>query len=628
MSPDRQRTLSCSSKPYSRPPTPDPPSKRHSVDIAKHESSQPTVVTSKPGFPTYGQYKVIEASYLETLTPNRREKALISQQLFDRIWAVLRSPDQTTESAQFRFWVRKKFAFGTIKHKSSAASDDSSKEDPDSAPGRTVLLHEKNLVAVQDQIYDILCYSHGASGHGGRDKTCLTVRQHYTWIPKELVARFIKACPTCIARKCGMPRNVGDPNATHNLLPTLRQYFRTLGTDDGGEDDRAADSRIYAPVPAAGVRSVTPTTMSEPSASPVPMSVDHSLLPTANHTPPIITSGPDAGLAPFPISACDNGLDRVSNHARTNRPAIGDSLAVTPSSMSEPSATPVPMSVVDISMDRVANHSAPIRPHAPRGHHMSREVSLYQGLPNGWQFRHDNVSAARDEFVLRQASWDAVAPAPRDTRPRIPSIVPMTHALPAPLATNSGTTPPLASHGVDTGLGLSASGPLPVPFQQNIETGRQDEDTLQIDPALLSPTSPARPATDNKTRPVPPASIVRAAAPPFINLESLSSQKSIQAFLTIRDTASLSPSSPQPQHPCLSPADSDSPHLLAFPMAVTDSLSPTNTVLLTPVDEVGPGIGIGFTDKATKELAKASSLMLNLSTEAVCGEHCAGVMVM
>lgn len=66
-----------------------------------------------------------------------------------------------------------------------------------------VLLHDNLLVAIQEQLYDLLCYCHGSTGHGGRDKTCALIRKHYTWVPKDLVSNFIKACPTCIMKKCG-----------------------------------------------------------------------------------------------------------------------------------------------------------------------------------------------------------------------------------------------------------------------------------------------------------------------------------------------------------------------------------------------------------------------------------------
>ncbi|KAF8064224.1 hypothetical protein FPV67DRAFT_1504023 [Lyophyllum atratum] len=570
MSPDRQRaSSSTSSKPYSRPTTPDTPSKRQSIDIAQQESVQTTVI-SKPGYPTYAQYKNIEDNYLATLTPSRREKALISQKLFDRIWAVLHSPDKGTETAQFRFWVRKQFTFGIIKSKSSSAASTEAPSETEAEPNQTVLLHEKNLVAVQDQIYDILCYSHGMSGHAGRDKTVIAVRQHYTWIPKELVARFIKACPTCVAKKCGLPQKaVRDQNATpENILPSLRQYLRNIGTEDDRDeemDDSAEGDQVYAPKSMAKALPDIPGPMFDPS------------------------------VMPAPLSAVENVLDRVAN------------LGVPPGQSSCLRSLP-----------------------------MTREVSLYQGLPNGWQYRHENLAAAHDEFMLRKVNMDFSASSGRPVHVRIPSIAPMMQAFTAPCPGDNGTLPPLQLGTDDAKLGSSPSSlsltlpPLQIPTHV--------PSTPQADPALFysatGDTLPMRPElplpTDIGTQAVPPTRIIRAGAPLSIDLESLSSQKTIQAFLDLRDTSSHSPQSPQPQVPLTSPAGSDSSQLSAFPMSFTHSLSPTNTELLTPCDEAGPSLarGMGLGDKVARDLVeKASSMMLNMSTEAVC-DHGPGVIVL
>ena len=63
-----------------------------------------------PGLPTYAEYKRIEAGYLHSLSPRKRDKALITQAMFDKIWDVLHQPEASTiETPQFRFWVRKMF---------------------------------------------------------------------------------------------------------------------------------------------------------------------------------------------------------------------------------------------------------------------------------------------------------------------------------------------------------------------------------------------------------------------------------------------------------------------------------------------------------------------------------------
>ena len=143
----------------------------------------------KPGFPTYVQYKRIEAAYLESLSPRKRNKALISQSMFDKIWDVLHQPNAPLCTPQFRFWVHKMFTLSEIDAEHYVSE----------AP--VVILHGNRPVAVQEQLYELLCYCHEESNHGGRDKTCAVIREHYSWVPKDLTARFVKVCPTCTSKR-------------------------------------------------------------------------------------------------------------------------------------------------------------------------------------------------------------------------------------------------------------------------------------------------------------------------------------------------------------------------------------------------------------------------------------------
>ncbi|KAH7925022.1 hypothetical protein BV22DRAFT_1012065, partial [Leucogyrophana mollusca] len=152
----------------------------------------------KPGFPTYAGYKRIEAAYLACLSPRKRDKALISQVMFDKIWDVLHLPDDCTiETPQFRFWVRKMFTLTRQGREIGQGEDDSECDAP------AVVLHENRPVAVMEQLYELFCYCHEQAKHGGRDKTCAVIRQHYSWVPKELTAQFVKACPTCTVKRSG-----------------------------------------------------------------------------------------------------------------------------------------------------------------------------------------------------------------------------------------------------------------------------------------------------------------------------------------------------------------------------------------------------------------------------------------
>ena len=185
------------------------------------------------GFPTYEQYQRIEGEYLSSLSERKQPKALISQALFDKVFAVLQNGSEDRGStAQFRFWVRKMFTFAYPQTSF------------DRNAGRTpepVVLHDKRPVAIKEQLYEVLCYCHGVSRHGGRDKTCATLRLNYSWVPKELTAKFVKACPTCTLKRSGNP-------------DLLSQFGQTVSS---------SSSSPYAPQPP------TVTVPSEPASLPV-----------------------------------------------------------------------------------------------------------------------------------------------------------------------------------------------------------------------------------------------------------------------------------------------------------------------------------------------------------------------
>lgn len=115
---------------------------------------------------------------------------------YERVLGVLfDETDKKTETAQFRWWVRRTFRL--IKD-----------------PRGHYLLHENRPLAVKEQIYDILVYCHSECGHGGRDKTSAVARRFFSWIPKDVVSRFVSVCPGCQARS----RKEGD-------------YFNVKGVD-------------------------------------------------------------------------------------------------------------------------------------------------------------------------------------------------------------------------------------------------------------------------------------------------------------------------------------------------------------------------------------------------------------
>lgn len=124
--------------------------------------------------------------YLNNLSSKKRDKALVNQEQYELILKVLQEPKNTSVStAQFRFWVKKMFQLITLRN------------------GQQIVCHDNKPVAMKEQIYDILIWAHRQSHHGGRDKTSALVRRKFSWIPKELVARFVRYCPYCVTRRNG-----------------------------------------------------------------------------------------------------------------------------------------------------------------------------------------------------------------------------------------------------------------------------------------------------------------------------------------------------------------------------------------------------------------------------------------
>ncbi|KAG0148821.1 hypothetical protein CROQUDRAFT_669683 [Cronartium quercuum f. sp. fusiforme G11] len=136
----------------------------------------------RDGFSSKAQHDWCVERYLGGMCEKKRGKALIDKSMYERVLGVLFDEnDKQTETAQFRWWVRRTFR---------KVEDERG----------TYLIHENRPLAVKEQIYDILVYCHAECGHGGRDKTSAVARRYYSWIPKDVVSRFVSVCPGCHAR--------------------------------------------------------------------------------------------------------------------------------------------------------------------------------------------------------------------------------------------------------------------------------------------------------------------------------------------------------------------------------------------------------------------------------------------
>ncbi|EYE95888.1 integrase zinc binding domain-containing protein [Aspergillus ruber CBS 135680] len=156
------------------------------------------IVPAPEGFPNAEEFDRLINGYIHDLSAKKRDKALIHAQRAGHIKMILSDPKNTAvETAQFRFWAKKMFELRTTGVGSSNCMK--------------MICHEGRPVAVREKLYKILTKAHLQCKHGGRDKTSAKVRTNYSWVPKELISRFVKICPTCQVRRRGLrPRPSGS----------------------------------------------------------------------------------------------------------------------------------------------------------------------------------------------------------------------------------------------------------------------------------------------------------------------------------------------------------------------------------------------------------------------------------
>ncbi|GAA6063531.1 hypothetical protein JCM10212_006704 [Sporobolomyces blumeae] len=179
------------------------------------------------GFPSELQFREQMEDYLGGLNPKKRAKALMSREMYATILAVLLEPHSTAHAtAQFRFWAKRMFRLVTTPHANLVA-------------------HENRPVAVKDQIYHILVGCHGDTNHSGRDKTSAQVRRYYSWLPKELVSRFVKMCPTCIHKRRQQQPYLSDAYVPPGTFGVTRRIGVVSAHAKGYGDDEADSPEQY-----------------------------------------------------------------------------------------------------------------------------------------------------------------------------------------------------------------------------------------------------------------------------------------------------------------------------------------------------------------------------------------------
>ncbi|KAF8591691.1 hypothetical protein K439DRAFT_1626681 [Ramaria rubella] len=152
----------------------------------------PGVLESLSGMPTVDEYAAIQERFLSGLPADERSTVLIDSRIYVHVLDILTGRAvKDIRPAQFHSWALKTFQLQrctyTLNH-------------PEVVHESWDVFHEGKKIALVEELYTILCRAHCECGHGGAEETIDEVRREWRFVPKDLIARFVEACPTCMEK--------------------------------------------------------------------------------------------------------------------------------------------------------------------------------------------------------------------------------------------------------------------------------------------------------------------------------------------------------------------------------------------------------------------------------------------
>ncbi|GAA98626.1 uncharacterized protein L969DRAFT_50619 [Mixia osmundae IAM 14324] len=140
--------------------------------------------TSK-GMPDEHEFADQLQEYTSSLHHTKQNRTLVDRATYHDLIDYLSGDDDNMREPRFRQWADK---FFSLRNAPRQANVIELVAGPQDLP-----------VARTEDLYEILVRGH--SSHGGRDKTSAAVRSKWSYIPKDVVGRFVKICPTCQSRR-------------------------------------------------------------------------------------------------------------------------------------------------------------------------------------------------------------------------------------------------------------------------------------------------------------------------------------------------------------------------------------------------------------------------------------------
>ena len=253
-----------------------------SQEASSHNPIQYTSTTTYPGFPDYETFMRTVPIHRSRLFWKKQAKTVLDAETLVTILTVLRDPRNEHDDPQFRRWVRKRFTLDNT---------------------RSRVLHRNLPVVAEENYYEILCYCH--ADHGGRDRTHAAFRGMFSWIPKRIVAEFVKLCPTCMRKGGRNPDivvNRTKPQRSTAKATSTQQQSSAIGTEPLRTDDDLNNLHIAVPseVPAVSRQPSDEDLLAYSESTPEYVGNINDQ-PTTIHDRPYLTSqGPQGLLGHFP----------------------------------------------------------------------------------------------------------------------------------------------------------------------------------------------------------------------------------------------------------------------------------------------------------------------------------------
>ncbi|RAH63856.1 uncharacterized protein BO66DRAFT_386733 [Aspergillus aculeatinus CBS 121060] len=208
------------------------------ADIEAQESSNEHTMLSEPvvppleGFPNVREFDQLMKSYVDDLSVKKQDKALIHAKRARNIKTVLLDPKDTAiESAQFRFWVKKMFKLQAVgpgvsdviykvdlpRRETSGHSREALQDSNKSTSTMSTWRKGQDLSSSSTDLFVVTC--NVVLAFSTHESTSYSRR-----VPKELISRFVKICPTCQVRRGGSRLT---PPSSRRSSPRLETVSRS-----------------------------------------------------------------------------------------------------------------------------------------------------------------------------------------------------------------------------------------------------------------------------------------------------------------------------------------------------------------------------------------------------------------